>query len=114
MSDFHHTRVYGSIKDCLPLLKLCAENGSIPDVLFTVGRAYVVGVSHHSIIYIRRGPMDRVDVSFDPFLFSRKLGKQAARSLTRFMTDLQTPARSVRWTPLFYAEDAAKITAAVS
>lgn len=99
-----HTRVYGGIKDWRPWLAACARERFTPDVLFTVGRKYVVATSLRGDFYMRRGPRGPLEFSRDPKFFGARLHKETGLAFRRHVNDVGNPPKVVRWQPAKYAE----------
>lgn len=104
MASIHHTRVYGSFKDVSPWLAACTREGLRPDVIYPVGRKFVVCASDGANIYMRNNARGPTEVALDPRFFSKRLHKYAVSALRRYMCDVNNPAVLVRWNPDSYAE----------
>jgi hypothetical protein len=114
VTGVHHTRVFGGLADCRPWLRTCVKAGFIPDVIFTLGKSYVVATSPTGDLYIRRGPRGIRAVSKDPFLLNRKLHKKALAELRGQMMNLTKPMKTVKWDVGQFRKDGEKSQLTVS
>lgn len=114
MPKAHLTRVFGGLKDHRLWLRACVQAGFVPDIIFTVGRRYVVATSSEGALFIRRGPCGPMDITRDSAMFSQKLRSKASATLMRHMTDMSKVAQRVKWTPSKLVAGAEKLPDNVS